>query len=221
MILCGASSMAELPAVHAGDGGSIPTAPLQLRKRDWIVAGCDFDVAYRLVADEHYARGGSNTYTYLHGLYPRHWSWYAECVGVAWWIPPTKSAGQAWAGEAWEGVLALSRLAIQPDVPANAASFLLRHSVRLIDRKRWHTLVTYADEWRGHTGAIYRAAGFEYAGKTKPEAVYTINGRMTARKAGGKTRTHAEMLALGARLEGRSAKHRFVLRASLSPERGT
>jgi hypothetical protein len=131
---------------------------------------------------------------------------------VAWWIPPTKSAAQAWAGELWEGVLSLSRLAIEPDVPKNAASFLLSKSERLIDTKRWHTLVTYADSWRGHTGAIYRAAGWEYCGQTKPQAVYTLNGRMIARKAGPKTRTHAEMIALGCELVGHFPKHRFCHR---------
>lgn len=210
MITSGASSMAELSG-PPDDGGSIPTAPLQLRKRDWTVAGCDQDIAERFIIDEHYAKGASNTATYLHGLYPARWHWYLECVGVAWWIPPTKSAAQAWAGDRWEGVLCLSRLAIAPHVPPNACSFLLAHSVRKIDRTRWHTLVTYADEWRGHAGTIYKAAGWQFCGYTKPEATYTINGRMTARKAGGNTRTHADMLALGAEFVGRFRKSRWRL----------
>jgi hypothetical protein len=205
---CGKSILAMQPVLPA-EGGSIPTLPLQrLRKQEWVVAGCDQQLAEQLVKEEHYAKGASNTATYLHGLYPAGWYWYAECVGVAWWIPPTRSAAEAWAGDAWEGVLSLSRLAIMPDVPKNACS----KSVRKIDRSRWHTLVTYADDWRGHDGAIYRACGWEYSGKTNPEAVYTINGRMTARKAGGRTRTHAEMLALGAVFHGRFAKSRYCLR---------
>lgn len=211
MLICGDSTLVVRP-VHPAGGGSIPTSPPRLNKHDWWVAGVDKDTADRLVAREHYAKGASNTATYLHGLYPRGWHWYRECVGVAWWIPPTKSAAQAWAGDEWEGVLALSRLAIEPDVPKNAATFLLRHSTRMIDRTRWHTLVSYADDWRGHKGKIYYGAGWKYCGETKPEAVYTINGRMVARKAGGKTRTHAEMLALGAVFEGRFKKHRFCLR---------
>jgi hypothetical protein len=66
-------------------------------------------------------------------------------------------------------VLCLSRLAILPDVPANACSFLLARSRRLIDDKAWPCLVTYADEWRGHTGAIYRADNWQYEGLTRPE----------------------------------------------------
>lgn len=211
MSFCGDSTMAVLPGQRDG-GGSIPTSPLQLRKRDWTVAGCDQSIATRFIEAEHYARGASNTATYLHGLYPAAWHWYSELAGVAWWIPPTRSAAEAWAGEAWQGVLALPRLAIAPDVPRNACSFLLSKSVRQIDRDRWHTLVTYADTWRGHTGAIYLACGWEHCGETKPEAVYTIDGRMTARKAGGTTRTHGEMLALGATFHGRFSKARFCLR---------
>lgn len=203
------SSKVERP-VPQGDGGSIPTSTLQ--KKDWWVTTVDQDVANELVRHFHYAKGASNTATYLHGLFPRGWMWYRDCVGVAWWLPPTKSAAMAWAGEAWQGVLSLSRLVIEPEVPTNACSFLISKSVRRIDRKKWHTLVTYADSWRGHTGAIYRAAGWEYCGETKPEAVYTLNGRMIARKAGPRTRTHAEMLAMGCVLEGRFSKSRFVLR---------
>jgi hypothetical protein len=186
----------------------------RLRKADWIVANADQAVAERMVVDHHYAKGTSNTAVHIHGLYPRIWHWYEDCVGVAWWIPPTRSAAEKWAGGRWKGVLALSRLVILPDVPANACSFLLAGSVRRIDRQRWHTLVTYADSWRGHKGNIYRAANWEYCGETKPEAVYTLNGRMVSRKAGPRTRTHAEMLALGAVFEGKHQKARFMLRAA-------
>jgi hypothetical protein len=80
---------------------------------------------------------------------------------------------------------------------------------RRADRRVWPCLVTYADEWRGHTGAIYKATNWEYVGLTKPERVYTIGGRMVARKAGPKTRTHADMIALGAVCQGSHRKHKF------------
>jgi hypothetical protein len=164
------------------------------------------------IEENHYSKGASNTATYLHGLFPANWLWYRDCAGVAWWIPPTKSAAQKWLPENWQGVLSLSRFAIHPDVPANACSFLLSKSVKLINRERWPVLVTYADTWRGHTGAIYKACGWKFCGMTKPEATYTVNGRMTARKAGNNTRTHAEMLALGAIFEGKFSKSRWSLK---------
>jgi len=133
-------------------------------------------------------------------------------MGAAWWIPPTRTAAEASTSGDWRRVLALSRFVLDPLVPKNGASFLLSRSVRLINRTGdWDVLVTYADEWQGHTGTMYLAAGWEYVGKTKPERVYVLNGRMVARKAGPHTRTHAEMLALGAECVGSFAKHKFRL----------
>lgn len=180
-----------------------------LRKSEWEVRDVDIDVARRLVQRFHYAGGASNTATYLHGLFRTGAFWEEECVGCAWWIPPTRSAAEATFPENWQGVLSLSRPVIAPDVPKNACTFLLARSRKSIPADVWPCLVTYADDWRGHTGAIYRADNWVYIGMTKPERTFTIDGVMTARKAGGNTRTKVKMLELGAQDEGRHAKHKF------------
>lgn len=182
----------------------------RLIKSEWSVRPVNLAIGQRLTQLYHYAAGGSNTATYMHGLFRAGELFDLQCLGLAWWIPPTKSAAQATYPENWQGVLCLTRLVILPDVPKNAATFLLARSVKLIDRSRWPCLVTYADTWRGHSGGIYRASNWEYKGMTKPESVYTLNGRMIARKAGPHTRTNAEMLALGCKFEGRYAKHKFI-----------
>lgn len=175
----------------------------RLRASEWFVAPCSHARAMALVERYHYAAGGSNT-GITHGLYQRGTF---EPVGVAWWIPPTPDAAAAW-WHSWQEVLTLSRMAIAPDVPKNAATFLLMRSVKMLD-PQWRCLLTYADTWQGHTGHIYKCAGWEEMGLTKPERTYVINGRMVARKAGPHTRTHAEMLALGAECIGSFAKYRF------------
>jgi hypothetical protein len=157
----------------------------------------------------HYAKGGPNTATYLHGLFRRGTFMASDCMGFAWWIPPTKPAAVATHPDNWQGVLSLTRLAIDPGAPKNAASYLLSRSRRLIDRVRWPCLVTYADTSEGHTGAIYRADNWEYVGLTKPERMYRIGGRMTTRKAGRTTRTHGEMLDLGAECYTSEGKHKY------------
>jgi hypothetical protein len=183
----------------------------RLRKEDWEVRPISLEVASRLVRHFHYARGSSNTATYRHGLFLKGEFWEENCKGVALWIPPTKSAALSTFPENWQGVLSLSRLVVVPDVPKNACTFLLARSVKMIDRALWPCLVTYADSWRGHTGGIYKAAGWNYAGRTGAEAVYTISGRMVSRKAGPRTRTKLEMAELGATEEGKHWKHKFVL----------
>lgn len=179
-----------------------------LRASEWQVDTCSLEQAVTLVKGLHYAAGASNTATFRHGLYRRE-SWPLVVDGAAIWIPPTRTAAEA-SWHDWRRVLALSRLILNPSVPTNGASFLLGRSTRLIAQDgRWDCLVTYADEWQGHTGAIYRAAGWEYVGLTKPERVYVRDGAMIARKAGPKTRTHSEMLALGAECVGAFSKHKF------------
>jgi hypothetical protein len=180
----------------------------RLKKSEWMVADCPLKVGQELVQKYHYAKGGSNTRVFMHGLYKIGSD---ICMGVAWWIPPTKSAALATYPRNWQGVLSLSRLAIDPSVPKNACSFLMARSIRMIPKDRWPCLVTYADDWRGHDGTIYKAYGWQYAGKTNPEATYTKDGVLRARKAGQKTNTHSEMIASGCKFEGRFSKHKYVI----------
>ncbi len=183
----------------------------RIRKTDWEVSSVSIATARSLVKRIHYAGGASNTRTYLHGLFPVGEFWERSCKGIAWWIPPTKDAAHATYPDNWQGVLALSRFVLVPDLPDNAASFLLGRSIRLIDRRRWPCLVTYADEWQGHVGTIYRATNWREVGKTKPERTYVKRGRMVSRKAGGKTRTHQEMIDLGCECVGSFRRTKFVL----------
>lgn len=189
-----------------------------LRTADYYVASVDLKVARELVSKHHYAGGGSNTRVFTHGLF-RVGS--DEPLGVAWWIPPTKAAALSVNIE-WRGVLSLTRLVIVPGMPTNAASYLLGQSMKLIRKDpRWFSLVTYADEGEGHTGAIYRATNWEYVGIRPGDPVYkSAEGRHVARKAGGKTRTNAEMLELGYLNTGRTRKHKFVkhLRKAVSAD---
>lgn len=196
---------------QAGGGGSIPTTAL-FHKGDYWVRPVTHAEALRLVSAHHYARGGSNTSVYTDGLF--HKDRPLELLGVAWWLPPTLDCGRRWWPEDGQKVLNLSRLVLVPGMPKNAATFLLMTSVRLIRKRgdRWRCLITQADTWRGHTGHIYRVAGWEDCGLGKPEDVWTTNdGRMVSRKAGPKTRTREEMRQLGYVLQGRFAKHRFRL----------
>lgn len=184
-----------------------------IRKVDWEVRPVDLTVAFNLVNQYHYARSGANTATFLHGLF-RKADW-LNCCGVAWWIPPTKACAVATVRDvpefSWQQVISLSRTVIAPEVPKNACSFLVMAGVREIRRDgRYPVLVTFADEWQHHEGTIYRAMGWEEFGKTAPEPTFVNQrGEMVARKAGPRTRTRAEMEALGYRMIGRYSKIKF------------
>ncbi len=186
----------------------------RLRAEDWSVGPADGPEARRLIAAHHYAKGASNTYCYLHGLY----SSTGELHGVAWWLPPTRVAAESVNRDEWKRVLSLSRLVLRPDTPKNAATFLLGRSVRAIAAdRRFVSLVTYADTEQGHTGHIYRAAGWTYVGLSKPSPVWVdAEGKRVARKS-TVSRSNAQMLDLGYTFLGNFPKHKFT--KHISPAR--
>lgn len=197
------------PPLQAGGGGSTPTPAL--RRAEWRVHPVGLGVVQDMVRREHYAGGGSNTAVYTLGVFSTTAPWFGYApVAVSWWLPPTPACGMSVWPQDRQAVLSLSRLVCEPGAPKNSPSFLLSHGMRFIDRQRWPILITFADDWQGHTGAIYRAAGWLECGRTKPEATYTMSGRMVCRKAGPKTRTHAEMLAIGCEFVGKFSRRRFV-----------
>lgn len=184
-----------------------------LKRGEWLVRNADFREAQAFIVAHHYARGGSNTFVYCHGLFPADDP--TRLMGVAWWLPPTRVACESVNKENWTKVLSLTRLAIHPDVPKNACTFLLARSVRLIRAEgRFTDLVTYADESQGHNGGVYRAANWRYSGRTGPYPRWVdANGKQTAPKA-TVNRTKSEMEALGCVMTGRHYKHKFTLRLS-------
>jgi hypothetical protein len=194
------------PAHQPEDGGSTPTP--SLHKSDYVVRECELAEAQAMVRDHHYAKGGSNTAVYTHGLYHRAAD---KLVGVAWWLPPTRVCCESVNREQWKKVLSLTRLACLPEAPKNSESFLITHSTGLIRKDgRFVSLVTYADESQGHTGAIYLACGWEYVGRTGPYPRWLdANGKQVA-SLSTKTRTTAQMIALGHVMVGRFYKHKFV-----------
>ena len=182
----------------------------RLRKDDWYAADAPLAAAQRMVAEHHYARGGSNTAVYVHGLYERATD---KLFGVAWWLPPTRVACESVNKEDWKKVLSLTRLVMLPDAPKNACTFLLARSVAMIRADgRFVSLVTYADESQGHAGGIYRASNWNYVGRTGPYTRWTDpeTGRQVAAKA-TVNRTKAEMEARGYVKTGSFHKHKFVI----------
>ncbi len=180
---------------------------MSLKASEYHVRHVPHKDAAAFIHEHHYARGCANTSVLATGLFSGDY-----LVGASLWMPPTRVCAESVAGENWRGVLALSRLAVAPSVPTNGASFLIGRSIRLLRRDpRWTHLVTYADESQGHTGAIYLATNWTPQGRTRPEARWlTADGVQVSRKA-GRSRTRAEMEALGHRLDGRHSKIKFTM----------
>ncbi len=97
--------------------------PERLRKKDWRVESIPLSDSQALVRAFHYSGSCSLMAVYSHGLINEE---DGLLYGAALWLPPTNRAAQFVFPEGdWRRVLSLSRLAIVPDVPSNAASFLI------------------------------------------------------------------------------------------------
>jgi len=168
--------------------------------------------ALPLIVANHYSRGIGNIRRaiFVHGMYRRDDD---DLVGAAVWsngLP--KSVCVFFYPDEWTAVLHLTRLVVAPDLPTNAASYLLGASVRLVKASgRWRCLATYADTSQGHTGTIYRATNWEPFGMAAPYAIWhDADGRLVSdRDQTGRGMSTAEMTARGYHRAGKSAKHRF------------
>lgn len=181
-----------------------------LKRSDWLVERVAHSEAVAAIHDWHYSHSAPNT-GQTFGLYLRATLPLAPLMGTTLWLPPTRRAAEAVAGTDWRGVLSLSRLAVSPDAPRNAATFLLAASMRLLDRARWPVLLTYADTHQGHTGAIYKATGWELDAVTSAGSYFVRDGRQVGRKRGSRNIPVAQLRAEGY-VEVKADKLRFVHR---------
>lgn len=187
----------------------------QFRKEEWYVHSLHVDIARRMVEEYHYAGGASPNGVYLHGLF-LHGD-YVNCYGAAWWIPAMPGTVNRYNPGGERFTLTLHRLVIHPAVPINGASFLLGRSIRKIKQiGRYEYLVTYADEWRGHTGKIYRATNWHYEGLSEPLPVWVDpDGKQISKRNGLAGRNHTtnkEMEQGGGTLIGTFQKHVYTMK---------
>lgn len=198
---------------------TIDYLPLRTRfdKDDWRVLPTSLSAGAHLVETYHYAKSASPTCVYIFGLFLQH---DFQPYGVSWWIPAPKMTVDKYNPGGYATTLALHRLVVHPAVPTNGASFLVGRSIRQIAQDGKHELlVTYADTWRGHSGAIYRASNWEYRGLTDGTQVWiTKEGKMISRASVRNGRDYEHLHDLrddGGVPMGTFPKHLFTMRLKL------
>lgn len=94
------------------------------------------------------------------------------CVGGMLWGRLTARAYESFQ------TLELTRMFLDDACPRNSESRCIGMATKLIKKlfPEMHTLYSYSDPAYGHTGTIYRAAGWSNSGKTKGKAWNGRNG---------------------------------------------
>lgn len=185
---------------------------MHVHRDQWRVDFIDRDFANAFIEKYHYAKGAGSVCIYAFGLFDTD----GMIRGTAIWSTPQRPAA-AFVSRLLDvdedSVVHLTRLAVHDCVPTNGASFLLGRSLRVLRQDdKWDAALTYADDRLHHTGAIYRATNWHFAGYTKPRRLWTDrNGRLVASRDAQRNVRVATMLAAGYVQTDLSRKRRFVM----------
>jgi len=178
------------------------------RANDYDVRRIEHAAAAHFIRAHHYARGCANTSTEAFGLFRG-----ASLVGTALWMPPTRACAETVDRQEWRRVVSLSRLAVAPAEPQNAASLFIGAMLRAMQRgHRWVAAVTFADLSQGHKGTIYKATNWTHIGITRPEPRWEDASGKQVSRLSTKSRTAGAMTKMGHLMVGKFSKHKFVFR---------
>lgn len=139
----------------------------------------------RVLCERHHGYGSAGgAAVYAFGVFED-----TNLVAAYAWQPPPPGAARAVCQEAPQGVLALSRMVAVPtkERRLNHVSKPLRRQMRkLIDRTRWPVLVTFSDEGQGHTGHVYKCAGWEKTTKAARPFFVNEDGKRASSYSNGR-----------------------------------
>lgn len=130
------------------------------------------DVAERFISLHHYLERARNG-AYYYGAFKDN-----ELMWIIGYSYPIRLEAAKKQGFNNNQVLEISRIARLPNlICKNLGSYMIRKTISLLP-KEIKMIITYADHTEGHTGAVYKAAGFTYDGDVEPSYYYkSANGK--------------------------------------------
>ena len=163
--MCGDSSMVEQLAFQLGEGGSIPTTPLQ-----YIVCPISYREAKLFIEKHHYSHSMGPAKCTV-GLMDGY-----RLVGA---ISFGHSSGRTVASSLLkrgtnQEVLELRRMVLLDECPRNSESYFISRAISILKKQEPSALllVAFADCNVGHSGLVYRASGWKAVGQTVCEWHY-------------------------------------------------
>ena len=185
---------------------------------EYEVKRIDYQLAMKVVTERHY----------LHRVCPCSMAFaLCDCTNsvygvVTYGVPPAWSLLKGICGpEEAHNVYEMNRLWIHQDMPRNSASYLVSHSLKMLDKE---IIVSFADTSVGHIGYVYQACNFLYCRLSKASFYDPIikgyEGKHNATLSYGLTMREVEQVYGKENVTWvpRSRKHRYVY-FNASPKR--
>ncbi len=208
---------AARPDFHREGGGSIPTLALQhlyWKARDLWVKPIPAKAGRRLCEAHHYLHSYPGGAFLNLGVFAAH-----RLLGVLVLGAGPTNLHRLFKCARNNEVACLARLWLDDRLGRNSESRVLGVVLRLL-RKEQSTLkalVAYSDPSVGHTGMIYRAAGFLYLGESMAMPLYRLpdgsvhHSRSLAHSYGTYSRKHFASFGVDVDLVQQSPRHTYVV----------
>ena len=208
MTMRAASVIGSTVPHHGARAGSTPSAVLQ----SLMVRPIPLAMAKELLVREHYLRSFPGGTHLAFGVFSEQRLLGALSLG----------AGPAMAyalvdGACSQDCLALTRLWLSDELPANSESKVIAFTLRSLKR---HTqlkfLITYADPTQGHVGTVYQASNWLYTGLSQATPLYDIgdgklyHSRTLSQIYGTHSLKYLRNHGVQARLVPQQPKHRYI-----------
>lgn len=168
--VCG-DRLSKTPDFPSGNGGAIPTSPLQNLK----VEECPIAEVRQFIEAHHYSHATS-------GITPKYCFkvWLdGRLVGAAiFGLPGMRETIAKYSEQGRFDLLELRRFCMVDDTPRNAESKCLAVMLRILRKRGVQRVLSYADPNFGHVGTIYKALGFSFLGQSSPTRVVLYKDRV-------------------------------------------
>ena len=209
----GGVSEARLEVLQAGGGATPTSALINCTPKDINVSPIPHQLAKTLCEHEHYLGTFPGGSVMSLGVFVQHRLLGIAVLGVG---PP--NVHRLFQGARREQVLCLTRFWLHDQLPRNSESrtlsVILRHFRR--HQSTVKAIVAYSDPAAGHTGTIYRAAGFYYLGPSDSTPLYRLpdgsvhHGRTLGSRLGTRSRTYLAAHNVPVAVVSQQPKHIYV-----------
>ncbi len=218
---CAGSVAAARPASQRAGGGSTPTPALhrQFMPKDLWVAPTPHRVARDLCRKHHYLRSYPGGALVNFGVFVGDLLLGVAVLGVG-----PSNLHRLFRDANPREVVCLSRLWLDDRLGRNSESrtlgIILRHLRR--HQSTIKAIVAYSDPSAGHSGTIYRAAGFLYLGESDVMPLFRLpdgtvhHSRSLSHAFGTHSRTYFQAHGVALELVPQAAKHIYVALIDLS-----
>ena len=211
-----ASMTGSTAPAHGAGAGSSPSAALpvpQFAAKELTVKPVPARAARQVCEARHYLRSYPGGALLNFGLFVGN-----RLLGVAVLGAGPTNLHRLFQGAKSQEVICLARLWLDDRLGRNSESHTLGFILRMLRREQGtvKAVVAYSDPAAGHTGTIYRAAGFLYLGESTAMPLYQLpdgsihHSRSLSHRYGTHSRKHFASYGVEVELVKQSPKHTYV-----------